>query len=546
MADPISLAAGAAGFVGLVDVLFHRGKELCTFISSVKKASKDIQRILGELQQLDAIMVELREGADAFNRSSFATQDGLPASSLMATLQACKQEYDALLVFVKDAETKGQSGAVKKLTSRVGWAWNSKKLALHYEKLREFKISLNTVLSMLGRSESSVCYFIEILKLMYHYRRNDIMIRGHIQSAQQSIQGASMQSTRQYDALDNHLSTGLSTVQTITQATRGNTLSMQTRMEDSHNQTSAALQRIDNQISQAALTIPQDIQLVRSDIRQTSLAHEAISRQQLESDFRLLQRMDKMQDFIESRFTDLNIGFNEANTQRIVAGASDLGAVVMPLMHMQSNLPSAFAMLTSKPGVVLSDEEIELFQAQMDEVLAASHEAAAISLKRKRHTFEADKSGFTGPGNNKSSLRASSSKDRVPPVKRRRGSKRKWHCATMTTYHGRFCTHILNEPETDDQSFSVASAMFSFYPKPEIQRLGVSLSLTKDLKEAIYPSISQYIRVFNVLGEEDPVWRQLRENNIPELQRLLFTRTITPSDRTQNGMTLLGVCISSQ
>ena len=151
MADPLSLVASTAGVVGLLDVLCRASRELCVFFSSVKNASKEIQNVLRELEQLNALITDIQNYVDTFKSSLFVTDDGLSPSRLISTLQACRTELDALKAMVDALRGTGQPGVVKRLASRVKWASNDKKLVRHQKKLEELKTSLNTTLSIVGR-----------------------------------------------------------------------------------------------------------------------------------------------------------------------------------------------------------------------------------------------------------------------------------------------------------------------------------------------------------------------------------------------------------
>ncbi len=103
MADPFSVTAGA---VSLADVLWRTSKELCAFFSALKNASKNVQSVWRELQDLEGILLSINNHAESYDKSLFSTEDGLSASGLWTALKQCEKEFKILRAIVDKSSGK--------------------------------------------------------------------------------------------------------------------------------------------------------------------------------------------------------------------------------------------------------------------------------------------------------------------------------------------------------------------------------------------------------------------------------------------------------
>ena len=147
MVDALSSLAAVAG---LADVTCRLGKELYGFFSAIKHASQDIQNMLKELQQLEAIISSIQTLAENYGNSPWATDDNLFVSGIHQTILHCKDEFETLRERVGRLRLDQHSGTAKNLTSKVKWILDDKKTVQSCQKLERIKLSLTTLLTSAG------------------------------------------------------------------------------------------------------------------------------------------------------------------------------------------------------------------------------------------------------------------------------------------------------------------------------------------------------------------------------------------------------------
>ena len=151
MAEPLSLVANVAGVVGLADVVCRLSRELYTFFTALKDASHDVQNMLQELEQLEAIILNIQNNAREYRNSLFATDDGLDLSGVSRALQGCQDEFTQLQAMVEKSGLNKVSGTAKGLANKVSWVLEEKKISKSCQRLERLKLLLTAALTTSGR-----------------------------------------------------------------------------------------------------------------------------------------------------------------------------------------------------------------------------------------------------------------------------------------------------------------------------------------------------------------------------------------------------------
>ena len=167
MGDPFTVTAGV---VSLADVLWRTSKELYGFFSDVKNASKNVQSMRLELQQLEGILLSIHKHAESYDKSLYSTEDGLSASGLLTNLQYCEAEFKGLNDIVEESRRNQGLGPVDRLASKFKWVLDEKKVTRCCQRLEKVKLLLNTVLSLDGRKDT-------VLLLRHGISRSNIILQ---------------------------------------------------------------------------------------------------------------------------------------------------------------------------------------------------------------------------------------------------------------------------------------------------------------------------------------------------------------------------------
>lgn len=128
MAEPVSIAASAAGFVGLVDVALRASKEVYTFFSALGDATREIKLLSAELKDISDILAEVHAFTSDYALSSFAANGGPKLESLLNTLRKMQDEVSNLSKAVKPMEPNASRTKVKTMANHFQWVFLKNKL----------------------------------------------------------------------------------------------------------------------------------------------------------------------------------------------------------------------------------------------------------------------------------------------------------------------------------------------------------------------------------------------------------------------------------
>lgn len=385
-------------------------------------------------------------------------------------------------------------------------------------------------------------------------RQNDITIRSKLKSTQDDIRVARTVSGNQHQGVvlqvrestaETHerLSTGFTTLNGTTQAIQGDTTTLKRRFEELNDEAASCTKLIRSDVSQ----VNSNVLKAQAGMEQTAKRQRRLGHQQVNSTRRLFKGIKKLQAIVTTHIQGAPPA-GRIHSDRLTQSPDNMELTVMPLMLMKSSLCEVVGKLESGGEMYLSPEELQLLRSEINEILAAGHEASASALRSGQVTGEdgnsaaryqtADVDFRRSPRPNEPGLQALS-----PQSQRRKAAwKRFVHC----TFAGVLSIGILRESETVSPA---SSASITFTPNPHLYNVGVAIVLTNELKAAMSPRISRNIRTFRVISfyggpGYHAAFQAIGEDNVIGLQRLLSSKVLSPWDRTADGRTLLTVRMS--
>lgn len=344
------------------------------------------------------------------------------------------------------------------------------------------------------------------------------------------------------------LSTGFTTLNGTTQAIQGDTTTLKRRFEELNDEAASCTKLIRSDVSQVNSNVLKVDQVIQAGMEQNAKRQRRLGRQQVKSTRRLLKGIEKLQAMVTTHARGAPLA-GRVHSDRFTHTTDNMELTVMPLMLMKSSLCEVVGKLESGGEMYLSPEELQLLQTEVNEVLAAGHEASAIALRRGQATGEdgnstaryqtADVDFRKSPRPDEPGLQE------LSPQRQRR--KAAWKRFEHWTFAGVLSIGILRESGTPS---SASSASITFTPNPHLYKVGVSIVLTNELRATMSPRISRYIRTFRVMSFYEgpgyhPAVEAIRVNNVLELQRFLSSKEISPWDRSTRGTSILTVRMST-
>lgn len=130
--EPIT---GSLAVIGLADVVLRTGKELFTFISSVKHASQSQKELQSDLKSLASVVENLRSFLITSNQHPQLARSALD-SNILHSLQEIYAELLAL--------ERGTS--VKTVWDKIKWVKEQGKVRRLSQRLQGYECTLNTLL----------------------------------------------------------------------------------------------------------------------------------------------------------------------------------------------------------------------------------------------------------------------------------------------------------------------------------------------------------------------------------------------------------------
>ena len=220
--------------------------------------------------------------------------------------------------------------------------------------------------------------------------------------------------------------------------------------------------------------------------------------------------------------------------------AMDLEALTKPLMLMGDIFfTSLYQILNNQPSAI-NEENIEWVANEFRNILAASHEASASTIRKRLLKSKTNEASWT-PSNRFS--HAMGTRDVTSPLGKNAQELRALQILNKAlvkeTSVG--CLSIKLVVHALQGSPLATTAAFTFTPAFEICKRGISATLVRAFDTVRGSNIARNITSFNVIPRNHPVVDAIKKNNIKKVEELFSSKQISPNDRLPNGTSLLSV-----
>ena len=144
MSGAFETAAGAFAVVGVVDVVIRTGREIFAFLSEVKDAPSNIEKLLSSINDT----VQLSQAAKACLGSLDTRHSSLPKAEAVLSLESAIKALNRELQSLKGMTAKFRGS---KTWSRVKYVLNNAKVDKAIRNLESNKLLLSGVLTLACR-----------------------------------------------------------------------------------------------------------------------------------------------------------------------------------------------------------------------------------------------------------------------------------------------------------------------------------------------------------------------------------------------------------
>lgn len=147
MAEPFSTAASAFAVVGVVDVVLRASIECCRFLSKIKDAPAEIDRLRTCIKENTQLIETLKKHLDRLRDPTSSvvwstTELSSTFDGFNSSVRALHRELNALQTLAK------KHGSADTTWARVKWVLDGRKMSKSLEKLERSKSTLSVALSL--------------------------------------------------------------------------------------------------------------------------------------------------------------------------------------------------------------------------------------------------------------------------------------------------------------------------------------------------------------------------------------------------------------
>ena len=146
MADPLSLAASAFAVAGVADLLLKYSVECCHFLSEIKDAPTEVQRLLTCLQENTLLIETSKHYLDELASSRCPSTPDLTRAShhFSSAIRALDRELAALVALTKKYKDSQKSWG------KIKWVLDKQKINGSMRRLENSKATLTSALVLVG------------------------------------------------------------------------------------------------------------------------------------------------------------------------------------------------------------------------------------------------------------------------------------------------------------------------------------------------------------------------------------------------------------
>ncbi|RHZ58510.1 ankyrin repeat domain-containing protein [Aspergillus thermomutatus] len=244
-------------------------------------------------------------------------------------------------------------------------------------------------------------------------------------------------------------------------------------------------------------------------------------------------------DSLMAQLTAMKITIEKQNEQCDVSMDSwdnfeDVKRAALPLMLLQSKVRDALQLLTTpQPGhEKLSNIDVQWVRAELESLLASSHEKAAVIIKansRKSDNVTRDcRRHIAGSTLNKQ-------RNRLQPTPQIVSSQ----FVLQDSPAGKVSIRVQWTKDADSKSARASDILLLLAPNPQVAEDGLLVSLSRLHDGLSKPTITRHVSSYAIVETTSPVFACVETNDIHSLRLLLKSRDFSPTVRNTENESLL-------
>ncbi|KAL1637438.1 hypothetical protein SLS56_000576 [Neofusicoccum ribis] len=360
--DAFSTVANAFSVVGLADIVFKYGREVCETLVRIHNAPKEIQELLGEVKDVEDHVVRTRIFLVDFERSTLSKSNKQTIPAIRKLLARCQIEFDFILKSVKETTVTATDGWFGRFSKSTRWVWNEQDIALSRRRLGRLREELDSTLTLAGR-ESDIAIHTEMTNV-------------HADVAQMSADSNAAfadlsTATATIDNKVDSVSTDIRTLHGENASQLSGITTTLTRVRDENKAGSAEIGRqlntaADNsetqfctlrkEINGGSRSVRQDLKAMSKNIKTSTRQH---TRQQNSANARLMARFDQIESALTENLATINL---TQTAEAFTFEGSNLESATLPLSLLHSELIKALPALKSEGKIKISQDEASWIQ----------------------------------------------------------------------------------------------------------------------------------------------------------------------------------------
>ena len=150
MTDPFSMAASSFAVVGVADVVLRASVELCRFLSEIKDAPAEVERLRDFVMENTLLVEHSKQFLEELKRrppSASALDVNLSGALYLFTsaIRALRRELNALAILARKHNGSNKSWG------RIKWVLDERKINKSFLAFETSKTTLNNALALVSR-----------------------------------------------------------------------------------------------------------------------------------------------------------------------------------------------------------------------------------------------------------------------------------------------------------------------------------------------------------------------------------------------------------
>ncbi|KAL1630694.1 hypothetical protein SLS54_000565 [Diplodia seriata] len=546
--DAFSTAANVFSVLGLADIVFKYGREVCETLSKLHNVPNEIKELLVEIECVKEHAARVKTHLEDLARSSLPQRSKDFTAPLEALLFHCHEELVLINKSISESTLSKQDGWLKKLRKNAKWVWDGQDITLARRRLARWRRELESTLTLAGRA-NDVSIYAEVAST-----RSDVA-----QAASDSKTAVSDLSTTA-SSIENGVHTISATMDTFFQgnnaqlggmkdllldtqgATKSGNVQVLQKLDSAADSSSVQCSALQNDIRGGVNAVRRDVHTMSQSMRQSRRDQ---TRKQRSGTRKMLNKLEEVNANMTQIFASLNL--TRVGETAFIFEGTNLELVTLPLELLHSELVKALPTLQSQTKIKMSQSEAAWVQQQFEMVRTASFELSA-NASRSRAAKGLPTATDHQPWCQQAVMHSSSACSVISQRSSVSASRRSifYRRESLKTPLG--CLNLIvirsSSPGKDPEDTELESMTISFYPSEQFRLPGISANFPRRLPFA-RQHIPPTIRIWNIIPYDSPAFAAAAADDVYALTGLFESGIASPFDRTSDGYSLVAEAIKT-